>query len=565
MILTANNETCVARVDKGQAFGKRLMGFLEKVAGRKNFTKDGSGYWFETSQRNIEYWLEAFPECTLVDARQKSKVNIIDQSLFGNVRKPRPPFQIVKQPYAHQTRGFEKTKDLTLSALFMGTGTGKTKVSIDKAVYLWSQHLIDALLILTKKGVHEQWVDEQLPEHIHESIPYVAHAWEGFTTVREKQAFDKVLNASEKLRVFSINLDAISSKNGFNAVMRFIKRAGGRVYAIVDESQDAKDPESNRGQTLQEIRDECLYRSVLSGTPIGKNLEDVWGQFHFLDTDIIGHEYKTPFRAEYCKMGGFQGKAVVGHKDLEKFYGRIDSVTFRATKEDELDLPEKLYERKAFKLTTKQQAVYDKLKKEFIVRLENDATVTVDHAATMVMRLQQIACGFVVDEDGTTQKLDNPRIDLLESLDDDIGRKEKKIVWCRFKEDYVNLKTLFGSRAVDYVGHTSDEDRKLNKGLFLDKNSGKDILISNPSSGGTGLNLQGECAYAIYYSNSYNAIHRWQSEDRIHRIGTYKTCHFIDLIASRTVDNRIQQNLRQKKDFSQLVLDDIRKMIFEAA
>lgn len=565
MILKAYEAMCYVSIDRGETYGTALTQFLTMVSGKKGFQRDGMTYYFETSQRNIEYWLECFPDCKLVDERLKAAAPSMIDEFFVAKKAHRPPFQFGTEQYKHQERGFAKIKDLPLSALYMGTGTGKTKMSVDKSVYLWCDHKIDALLVMTKKGVHEQWVDEELPKHVHPSIPWSGHAWQGMTTKWERNQFEEMMRWANKLRVFTINIDAISTKKGFAMISEFITRAAGRVYALVDESQDISDPDSVRGTTLQKIRDMIHYRSILSGTPITVNLENIWGQFHFLDTDIIGHKYRTPFRSEYCRMGGFQGKAIVGHRNLEAFYRRIDDVTFRATKEEDLDLPPKVYKNEVFKLTDKQMKIYEELRRSFLVELENGATVTVDHAATMIMRLQQIACGFVTDEDGTVQYLDNPRLDRAIQLDEEIGKKEKKIYWCRFKDDARFLMQAFGSRAVDYVGATADADRARNKALFLDKNSGKDILISNPAAGGTGLNLQGECAYAIYYSNSYNAAHRWQSEDRIHRIGTYKTTYFIDLVASRTVDRRIIQNLKDKRDFAQLVLDDIRKMIAEAA
>lgn len=561
MKLIIQPETSRAIYDRNFVLGTRLTEFLLKVSGRKGFEKSGLGYWFETTQRNIEYWCELFPETEIEDLRVKNARVDTTRDFFVNL-KPRPKFRIVHPQYKFQERGFDKLKDLKNSAMFMGTGTGKTKMSIDKANYLYCNYKIDGLFVMTKKGVHEQWIDEQLPVHLPEEIVYVAHAWGGMTTVREKREFDNMCRMKDVFKVFTINIDGISTKKGYAAIEQFINSMDGHVYGLVDESQDIAEKESVRGVTLQKIRDAVEYRSILSGTPITVNLEAIWGQFWYLDEDIIGHKYKSAFRNEYCNMvsNGFGGQKIQSHKNLKAFYERIDPYTFRATKEEDLDLPEKVYKRDTFKMGDKQQKAYDELRKEFITKLENGKFASVDHAATAIMRLQQITCGFIVDEDGETQYLENPRIERAVEIDEDIGVKEKKIFWCRFKEDYLALKKAFGSRAVDYVGATSDSDRSRNKALFLDRNSGKDIFISNPAAGGTGLNLQGECAYAIYYSNSFNAVHRWQSEDRIHRIGTYKTTFFFDMVASRSVDLRILQNLKEKKEFSDLVLDDIRKM-----
>lgn len=561
MKLIVQNETTRAVYDRNYYLGDRLTNFLLQVSGRKGFEKSGIGYYFETTQRNVEIWMECFPDCELVDERHRARHDTTRD--FFRTGAVRPPFSIVKSQYEFQKRGFAKLKDLEVSAMFMGTGTGKTKMSIDKSLYLYCDYKIDGLLVMTKKGVHEQWIDEQLPEHVPKDITYLAHAWGGMKTVREKREFENFLRIKDVFKVFAINIDATWRKDGLDCIIKFIDSMGGNVYGLVDESQDISDPESKRGENLLQIRDAVRYRSILSGTPIGTNLENVWGQFMYLDPDIVGHKYKTAFRGEYCNMvsNGFGGQKIQSHKNLKSFYARIDNVTFRATKEEDLDLPEKVYKRDTFQMSDAQRKAYEELRKDFLTKLENEKIVTVDHAATMIMRLQQITCGFVTDEDGTVQYFDdNPRLKRAQEIDEEIGRNEKKIFWCRFKDDAQMLMKAFGKRAVDYVGATSDADRSRNKALFMDPNSGKDIFISNPAAGGTGLNLQGNCAYAIYYSNSFNAIHRWQSEDRIHRIGTYKTTFFIDMMASRSVDARILQNLKAKKDFSDLVLDDIRKM-----
>jgi hypothetical protein len=50
----------------------------------------------------------------------------------------------------------------------------------------------------------------------------------------------------------------------------------------------------------------------------------------------------------------------------------------------------------------------------------------------------------------------------------------------------------------------------------------------------------------IYYSNGYDLEKRLQSEDRAHRIGQKKSVTYVDLIAAKTVDEKIVKALRSK-------------------
>jgi SNF2 family DNA or RNA helicase len=60
----------------------------------------------------------------------------------------------------------------------------------------------------------------------------------------------------------------------------------------------------------------------------------------------------------------------------------------------------------------------------------------------------------------------------------------------------------------------------------------------------------------IYYSNSYDLEVRLQSEDRAHRIGQKGSVTYIDLMAPKTVDEKIVEALRNKIDIATQVLGE---------
>jgi SNF2 family DNA or RNA helicase len=73
-----------------------------------------------------------------------------------------------------------------------------------------------------------------------------------------------------------------------------------------------------------------------------------------------------------------------------------------------------------------------------------------------------------------------------------------------------------------------------------------DDFVGNPAAGGTGVDGLQASSLAVYYNNSFNAEHRWQSEGRIHRIGTTESVLYLDLVVPRSVDTLILKNLRDK-------------------
>jgi SNF2 family DNA or RNA helicase len=60
----------------------------------------------------------------------------------------------------------------------------------------------------------------------------------------------------------------------------------------------------------------------------------------------------------------------------------------------------------------------------------------------------------------------------------------------------------------------------------------------------------------VYYSNNFDLEVRLQSEDRAHRIGQTKNVTYIDLIAPKTVDEKIVKALRDKIDIANQVMGE---------
>ena len=60
----------------------------------------------------------------------------------------------------------------------------------------------------------------------------------------------------------------------------------------------------------------------------------------------------------------------------------------------------------------------------------------------------------------------------------------------------------------------------------------------------------------VYYSNGYDLEKRLQSEDRAHRIGQKKSVTYVDLIAPKTVDEKIRTALRKKINIATQVMGE---------
>ncbi len=535
-----------------------------KFEGRVTLLKTGQ-VSFIASQHNIDIWKSAFPECVVTDLDAEAK-------LFEEfVVRERPTFKLKRQPLWWQEKATEKQYKIIKSpemanafAFFYDPGAGKSKSLTDFATMLYCMGIIDALIVLPPNVlVGEQWTNEDsgaLVKDIHEDVAFKSWLWNRNLPKAHKQAFEDLLTF-DGFQCVVANIDAAKTERGFEYLDRFIKRHKGRVLFAVDEAHLLGNPSSARHKKCIELGRKCKWRSVLTGTPITKDLMSAYAIFKFLDEKILGFRYASAFRNSFCvtKWNGFADQ-IVGHKNIDRFYELIEPYTARVS-QSEMGL-EKLYDDFVFDLSDEQTAHFQRFKKEWLTALDNGEYATASIAMTAAMKLQQISNGFVVGEDGTVQYLDNARLRALDAWLETIDEGEKVMVWCRFIEDAKLLTKHFGHKAVDLSGNVDTKQRIENKNRFLN-DPAITRCVATPDAAGTGMDLiQSVCNRAVYYSTSEHYVNRIQSEDRVLRVGGQSVAFITDLIARKSGDKRIIANLRGKRELSKMTLDDVR-MIFE--
>ena len=140
-------------------------------------------------------------------------------------------------------------------------------------------------------------------------------------------------------------------------------------------------------------------------------------------------------------------------------------------------------------------------------------------------------------------------LDWLEDID-----RQQLIVWCRFTHDADLLcRELGPARCVRYDGKVGEKDKAGALDLF--RSGKRQVCVAKPSSMGMGLTLVNS-SISFYYSNTFSMLERLQSEDRQHRPGQHNAVTYVDLTADRTVDDKILNALRAKKEIADQVVGD---------
>jgi len=251
---------------------------------------------------------------------------------------------------------------------------------------------------------------------------------------------------------------------------------------------------------------------------------------------------------------------VAGYRELDTLHAMIQPLSKRLTKEQAgLNLPPKLYQKLVFEMSAEQRSVYERLRKEYMVELDGGMLITAPMAMVRILRLQQVACGYLPNPDDPeadpilVPRGENPRLaaflDWLEDIDG-----QQLIVWCRFTHDVdIICRELGPARCVRFDGKVGERERAIALDLF--RSGKRQACVAKASSMGMGLTLVNS-SLSFYYSNNFSMIERLQSEDRQHRPGQHNPVTYVDLVADRTVDGKILKGLKAKKEIADQVIGD---------
>ena len=331
----------------------------------------------------------------------------------------------------------------------------------------------------------------------------------------------------------------------------------------MDESTAIKNPKARRTKALIKIGRLAKYRRILTGFPVTQSPLDLWAQCNFMDEDLLGDCGNNYFQFQYRysimkkrTMGSHTFNLVVGYRNLEELSLLLKTFSSRITKDECLDLPEKVYTQRTVALTSEQTRIYSEIKEFALANINDVEFMTTPNVMTQLLRMQQVLSGHTRSDYGELIEIDDNRLkELMLCLEESVG---KSIIWSRFRYDVKRitkeLNDVYGpGSAVDYFGDTSDEARVEAVERF--QNGDAKFFVGNPQTGGFGLTLTA-AQNVIYFSNSFDLAVRMQSEDRAHRIGQRNTVTYVDLIAEGTIDEKIVKALRGKMDIASQVMGE---------
>lgn len=535
--------------------------------------KDGTRFLiFRPTPNNIRYINESWPDVVwAADAKYHLDNFITDQIKAAGLEAAKKTileddgsYQYKHKPFDHQRQAFLTSRDADIYAYFMEQGTGKSKLTVDVGAYNYSTGRIEAMIVIAQNGVHTNWVDIEIPEHIPDWCPYKSFVYSANMTKAKWKELEEVIAAPNCFKIFAFNIEGFTSDKAREILERLILTF--KCIIVVDESDQIKNYTSKRTTYLTAACDGVAMKRILTGTEITKGLEDLFGQLNFLGTKVLGYDNITSFKNHFCTLGGFKCRQVVGYKNVDELLRLLEPYSFRALKDDCLDLPPKMYKRWTVELSPAQRKLYDDLARNFFADCDGKQ-ISASIGIVRLIRLQQITCGWF-PADGETDYTripgDNPKLEAV--LQHCKHRQKKTIVWARFKQDVKDiteeLRREHGrDNVMSYFGETDIEER----GIVRDRFQKEDLqfVVANKAAA-RGLTFTA-CDDNFIHSNSFDFGDRKQLEDRTHRIGTANSVLYTDCEAARTVDRKIINCLKKRQKIADLLRNTNTLFMEEAA
>lgn len=259
-------------------------------------------------------------------------------ALAMHPEQPLTPYQQVAASCGTLAEGF---------GLFMEQGTGKTPTSIscictDAIRINARQNRMHRTLIVCPKNVRLNWIDEF---EKFANIP-------GRATILRGDNIDRI----------KLLIDALSNPNGngdkYTAVIISYEIMSRMLEAlktiewdmmILDESHSIKSTTTKRAKSAHVLRDVAAKRLVLTGSPVGNSILDLYSQLEFINKGASGFTTWKAFKEFYGiyiqdeSTGGFE--KLVGIQNLPFMKERLARYTYIISKKQALpELPDKVYD-----------------------------------------------------------------------------------------------------------------------------------------------------------------------------------------------------------------------------
>lgn len=416
-------------------------------------------------------------------------------------------------------------------------GTMKTLASLWAADYIMSHYPPGEcrfLIVATLSTLRSVWADAIFQNLLGRRTCVVLH---GDAQKRQdllaKPADFYIVN-HDGIRVGAQVQRKVSMK-GFAADLA--KRADIRG-CIVDEASAYRDPGTARHTVARHLLKPRDYLWLMTGTPTPNGPLDAYGMAKLVN-GAYGETLTSYKGRVMVQFSQFKWVPRAGaHEEAKKLL----SPAVRFAIEDCVELPECTMQLRDVELSAEQARAYKEFKKDLVLQVGGKA-ITAVNEAVLRMKLIQIACGAIYDQNHVAHLIDaSPRIAVLKEVIEQC--REKVIVFAPLTSvvNMLNLTLKDYPRAVVNGAVSQKERTEIFRAFQQDKNPR--VLIADPVAMAHGLTLVA-ASTIVWYAPVDRTEVFLQANKRIDRPGQKNRMNIVQLAATpveREIFKRLANN-----------------------
>lgn len=406
----------------------------------------------------------------------------------------------------HQKAVLAQTKDYQRVAYYLDMGLGKTFLGSEKFHHIGSPFA----LVVCQKSKIEDWV-----AHFKEHYSYNV-------IVFNKQSISDIPEHS----ILIINYDL-----AWRREEELLKLHN--FTLILDESSCIKNETRKRSKFILKLKPDNVI--LLSGTPTGGKYEELWSQCKLLGWNISKKLYWEQFiETRIDIINGFPVKIPTGYKNVERLKRKLreHGAVFMKT-EEVLTLPERI----DTIVNVQSSKEYRRFKKDRLIEI-GGKTLIGDTPLTRLLYLRQLAGMY-----------NQNKVERLTELFQSTG--DRLIVFYNFDLEYGIIQLL-----CEKTGKPISTVNGKYKDLSAYEECSDSVTLVQYQAGAMGLNLQ-LANKIVYFSLPLSSELFEQSKKRIHRIGQTKTCFYYYLLTDGTIEFKILDTLKQRKNFTDKLFEEV--------
>lgn len=361
-----------------------------------------------------------------------------------------------------------------------------------------------------------------------------------------KEMESAIITGTVKQRIAAVNANAfiyIVNRENVKWLIEYYEKNGLRwdfQMIVIDELSSFKNYQSQRFKWLRKVRPFVKRWVGLTGTPTSNGLMDLWAEIGILDGGERLGRFIGRFRESYFKPSSMNPSTGVVFSYIprpgaeQQIYDKISDITISMKALDYLDMPECIYVNHVVGMNAAEKKLYDQLKHDLIIPLE-DGDIDAANAASLSNKLLQMANGAVYDENKEVRVIQEKLEDLIESAN---GQPVLIAYW--FKHDRTRI--IEHLSACGYAPReikTSEDIQSWNTGNIP-------VALIHPASAGHGLNIQSGGHILVWYGLTWSLELYQQTNARLWRQGQQNTVTIHHIVCKNTVDEDVLSALADK-------------------